>query len=83
MAARKGSSHSWSEWKKECVSRRNVINALFIPLCLLFSLKKTDFKENVVSDVTSETTFSLKPIFLLERKDEGCMCSMTRVSRHK
>jgi hypothetical protein len=35
------------------------------PLCLPFFLKKIDFKEKVVSDVTSETTFSLKPIILL------------------
>jgi hypothetical protein len=35
------------------------------PLCPPFPLKKIDFKEKVVSDVTLETIFSLKPIFLL------------------
>jgi hypothetical protein len=34
-------------------------------LCLPLFLKKIDFKKKVVSDMTSEATFSLKPIFLL------------------
>jgi hypothetical protein len=43
--------------------------------------KKISFKEKVVSDVTLETTFSLKSIFLREsgrqRGDEWCISSIS------
>jgi len=43
--------------------------------------KKIGFKKKVVSDVTSETTFSLKSIFLRkmrrQRGDEGCISSIS------
>jgi hypothetical protein len=43
--------------------------------------KKIGFKEKVVSDVTSETTFSLKSIFLRERErqrgNKGCIYSIS------
>jgi hypothetical protein len=48
------------------------------PLHAPLFIKQIDFNEKVVSDVTSETTFSLKPIYLMKREDEGdegCMCS--------
>jgi hypothetical protein len=43
-----------------------------IPSSPLF-IKQIDFNEKVVSDVTSETTFSLKPICLMKREDERGM----------
>jgi hypothetical protein len=43
-----------------------------IPSSPLF-IKQIDFNEKVVSDVTSETTFSLKPIYLMKREDERGM----------
>jgi hypothetical protein len=50
------------------------------PLHSPFIIKKIGFKEKVVSDVTSETTFSLKSIFLREirrqRMDEWCISSI-------
>jgi hypothetical protein len=45
------------------------------PLHAPLFIKLIDFNEKVVSDVTSETTFSLKSIYLMKREDEGCMCS--------
>jgi hypothetical protein len=46
-----------------------------------FYNKKIGFKEKIVSDVTSETVFSLKSIFLKkmgrQRVDEGCISSIS------
>jgi hypothetical protein len=47
-----------------------------IPSVLLHAplfIKLIDFNEKVVSDVTSETTFSLKLIYLMKREDERGM----------
>jgi hypothetical protein len=43
------------------------------PLHAPFFIKLIDFNEKVVSDVTSETTFSLKSIYLMKREDERRM----------
>jgi len=46
-----------------------------------FYNKKISFKEKVVSNVTSETTFFLKSIFLRKRErqrgDEGCISNIS------
>jgi hypothetical protein len=43
------------------------------PLHAPLFIKLIDFNEKVVSDVTSETTFSLKSIYLMKREDERGM----------
>jgi hypothetical protein len=43
------------------------------PLHAPLFIKQIGFNEKVVSDVTSETTFSLKPIYLMKREDERGM----------
>jgi hypothetical protein len=43
------------------------------PLHAPLFIKLIDFNEKVVSDVTSETTFSLKLIYLMKREDERGM----------
>jgi hypothetical protein len=48
---------------------RNAKKLPFIPLFI----KQIDFNEKVVSDVTSETIFSLKSIYLMKREDERGM----------
>jgi hypothetical protein len=48
-------------------------NILSSPLHAPLFIKQIDFNEKVVSDVTSETTFSLKPIYLIKREDERGM----------
>jgi len=45
----------------------------FIPLSCPLFIKLIDFNEKVVSDVTSETTFSLKSIYIIKREDERGM----------
>jgi len=43
------------------------------PLHAPLFIKLIDFNEKVVSDVTSETTFSLKSIYIMKREDERGM----------
>jgi hypothetical protein len=53
--------------------KRNAKKHPFIPLHAPIFIKLIDFNEKVVSDVTSETTFSLKSIYLMKREDERGM----------
>jgi hypothetical protein len=48
---------------------KSIPSSPFMPLFI----KLIDFNEKVVSDVTSETTFSLKSIYLMKREDERGM----------
>jgi len=48
--------------------KSHATHALLIPSSSSLYNKKIGFKENVVFDVTSETTFFLKSIFLKKRK---------------
>jgi len=63
---------------------RNAKKHPFIPpSCPLF-IKLIDFNEKVVSDVTSETTFSLKSIYLMKMEDErgmrgACVAPLVRI----
>jgi len=60
---------------------RNAKNPPLIPLCPPLLLKKIDFKQKGVSDVTSETPFCLKSIFLSkrggQREDERMIFSIS------
>jgi choline kinase len=49
---------------------RNAKKHPFIPPSFPLFIKQIDFNEKVVSNVTSETTFSLKSIYLMKREDE-------------
>jgi hypothetical protein len=49
---------------------RNAKKHPFILLHAPLFIKLIDFNEKVVSDVTSETTFSSKSIYLMKREDE-------------
>jgi hypothetical protein len=49
---------------------RNAKKHPFIPLYALLFIKLIDFNEKVIYDVTSETTFSLKSIYLMKMEDE-------------
>jgi hypothetical protein len=46
---------------------RGATHAPLIPLSSSLFIKQIGFNEKVVSDVTSETTFSLKSICLMKR----------------
>jgi len=52
-----------------------------------FYNKKIGFKEKIVSNVTSETTFSLKSIFFKgqggQRGDEGCISSISPTMKNE
>jgi hypothetical protein len=51
-------------------AKRGATHAPLIPLSSSLFIKQIDFKEQVVSGVTAETTFSLKSIYLMKREDE-------------
>jgi hypothetical protein len=52
---------------------RNAKKYPFIPLHAPIFIKLINFNKKVVSDVTSETTFSLKSIYLMKKEDERGM----------